>query len=40
MEQSGAMAAEEATRWKHGIFGQMERWGLEPSDLATTSDPP
>jgi hypothetical protein len=37
-ERTGEMAAEEAFRWKHGIFGLMERWGLEPDDLVTTSD--
>jgi hypothetical protein len=25
--------AENALRWKHGIFGLMELWGLEPEDV-------
>ena len=33
MEQCGEADAEEARRWKHGIFGLMDRWGLEPDDL-------
>jgi hypothetical protein len=35
LEQTGEMAAEDAVRWKHGIFGLMERWGLEAEDLAS-----
>jgi hypothetical protein len=31
------MSLEEAIRWKHGIFGLMERWRLEADDL-TSSD--
>ena len=38
MEQLGEMSADDAIRWNHGIFGLMELWGLEPDDLATTSD--
>ena len=38
MERAGEIRAEEALPWKHGIFGLMELWGLEPEDLATTSD--
>ena len=38
MEQSGEMSPDEAIRWKHGIFGQMQLWALEPDDLLTTSD--
>jgi hypothetical protein len=37
MERMGEMSPKEAVRWKHGIFGLMERWGLEPDDLVTTS---
>ena len=27
------MAAEDAVRWKHWVFGLMELWGLKPDDL-------
>ena len=37
LERSVEMAVEDAVCWKHGIFGLMERWGLEANDL-TTSD--
>ena len=37
MERLGEMSPEEAIRWQHGIFGLMERWGLEPDDLVPTS---
>jgi hypothetical protein len=37
MEWRGEMSPEEAMSWKHGIFGLMVRWGLEPEDLVTTS---
>ena len=33
LEQAGEMAAEDAVRWKHGIYGPMMLWGLEPDDL-------
>jgi hypothetical protein len=33
LEQAGEMAAEDAVRWKHGIFRLMMLWGLEPDDL-------
>ena len=33
LEQAGEMAADDAVRWKHGIFGLMALWGLEPDDL-------
>ncbi len=33
LEQSGEIAASEAARWKDGIFGLMDLWGLEPDDL-------
>ena len=32
-ERLGEMSSAEAIRWKHGIFGMMEPWGLEPEDL-------
>ncbi len=35
--QAGEMAAEDAIRWKHGIYGLMMLWGLEPDDLVTSS---
>jgi hypothetical protein len=28
------MSPEEAVKWKHGIFGLMDMWGLEPEDIA------
>ena len=40
MERMGEMSADEAARWKHGIFGLMELWGLEPGDLVTKSGSP
>ena len=33
LEQAGERAANDAVRWKHGIFGLMTLWGLEPDDL-------
>ena len=33
LEQVGEMAAGDAVRWKHGIYGLMMVWGLEPDDL-------
>ena len=33
LEQAGEMEAGEAQRWKVGIFGLMQRWGLEPDDV-------
>ncbi len=33
LEQAGEMAADDAVRWKHGIYGLMVLWGLEPDDL-------
>ena len=33
LEQAGEMAAEDAIRWNHGIYGLMMLWGLEPDDL-------
>ncbi len=38
LEQAGEMAAEDAVRWKHGIYGLMMLWGLEPYDLVTISE--
>jgi hypothetical protein len=35
MERAGEIRAEEALRWKHGIFGLMELWGLEEGDVAS-----
>ena len=34
LEQLGEISAEEATCLKHGIFGLMVLWDLEPDDLA------
>ena len=34
MERMGEMTTDEAVRWKHGIFGLMELWGLEPEELS------
>jgi hypothetical protein len=28
------MPRDDALRWKHGIFGLMELWGLEADELA------
>ena len=33
MERLGEISAAEAARWKHGIYGLMELWELEPVDL-------
>ncbi len=33
LELAGEMAAEDAVRWKHGIYGLMMLWELEPDDL-------
>ena len=33
LEQAGEMAADDAVRWKHGIYGLMMLWELEPDDL-------
>ncbi len=33
MERMGEMSADEAVRWKHGIYGLMMLWGLEPDDV-------
>ena len=33
MEQCGEADTDEAKRWKHGIFGLMLLWGLEPDDV-------
>ena len=38
MERAGEIRAEDALRWKHGIFGLMGLWGLEPDDLLTGPD--
>ncbi len=38
MERAGEIRAEDALRWKHGIFGLMLLWGLEPEELLLTSD--
>ncbi len=32
LEHAGEMAAEDAIRWKHGIYGLIMFWGLEPDD--------
>ena len=37
LDQAGEMAAEDATRWKHGIYGLMMLWELEPDDLLRVS---
>ena len=37
LEQAGEMAAEDAVRSKHGIYGLMMLWGLEPDDLVRVS---
>ncbi len=37
MERSGEMAGEGFITRKHGIFGLMVLWGLEPEDLVTRS---
>ncbi len=37
MERLGEMSPEDATSWKHGIFGLMKLWGLEPEDSVTIS---
>jgi len=36
MEQLGEMPPEDALRWKHGILGLMELWGLEPGELVSS----
>jgi len=33
MERMGEMPADEAVRWKRGIFELMELWGLEADGL-------
>ena len=33
MERAGEMGGVEAQRWKRGIFGLMELWGLEPDEM-------
>ena len=33
LEQAGEMAAEDAVRWKHGIFGLMMLWGVEAENV-------
>ena len=33
LEELGAIDPKEAVRWKHGIFGLMVLWDLEPDDL-------
>ncbi len=35
MEQLGEMPPGDTLRWKHGIFGLMDLWGLEPDDPLT-----
>ena len=37
MEQHGKMSSEEAKRWKEGIFGLMDLWGLEPDGVLDSS---
>lgn len=37
-ERTGRIDAEEAARWKHGIFELMMRWGVEPDRLSGNSD--
>jgi hypothetical protein len=37
MERMREMPPDEALRWKHGIFGLMELWGLELADLVKSS---
>jgi hypothetical protein len=33
MERKGEMSAEEATRWKQGIYGLMALWAVDPDSL-------
>ena len=39
MERAGEKGGVEAQRWKRGIFGLMELWGLEPNEVACLSRP-
>ena len=38
MEQQGEINREEAQRWKEGIYGLMQLWGLEADDLVMPND--
>ena len=33
MEECGEMEADEARRWKEGIYGLMVLWKLEPDEI-------
>ena len=33
MEECGEIEADEAKRWKEGIYGLMVLWELEPADV-------
>ena len=33
MEERGEIEADEARRWKEGIYGLMVLWGLEPGEV-------
>ncbi len=33
MEEWGEIEADEARRWKEGIYGLMVLWGLEPDEV-------
>ena len=39
-ERMGTISADEAIRCKHGIFGMMEMWGLEPDTLVSDNSEP
>jgi len=38
MEQQGELGADEARRWKEGIYGLMRLWGLEVGDLLSLTN--
>jgi hypothetical protein len=38
MEQQGEIEPEEARRWKEGIYGLMQLWGLGADDLTCVND--
>ena len=38
MERCGEMTPAEARRWKDGVYGLMQLWGLEPDDVLTERD--
>jgi hypothetical protein len=37
MERHGRMTPAEARRWKDGVYGLMELWGLEPDEVLAPS---